>query len=351
MRQPFCFFGILSAVLVIFMDRYAILRRERIARKIEQIKYELKNLEYEEKELMSKMEDFRILEEFYFQILDMYEKIGYENNFQTISETIFDYFKQMFAVDAMGISGYEGNEEIFHVRKDVEKKFGLSDIPDECGEIGKGYYGKKMERSNITLTLYFHLSSKDAIKDELRIFISTTLIVLMKIYLFQKYDNFSKTDFLTGLFKKRILIEYLIEDFNRCVRKKIPLTISFFDIDDFKSVNDTYGHPVGDKVLMVFSSLLRDLIDQGYIAGRYGGEEFLVLSIGETKESVYETMDNVRRKFEEHDFTEYSIMRKITVSCGLAAFPGDGNTPYELIEAADKKMYGAKRSGKNRIEI
>ena len=173
----------------------------------------------------------------------------------------------------------------------------------------------------------------------------------MKIYFFKKYDNYSKTDYLTGLYKKRILIEILIEDFNRCVRRKMPLSVAFFDIDDFKSVNDNYGHIVGDSVLRIFSDQLKTLSNYGYFIGRYGGEEFVVIMIGVDINEAYNNMEEVRKTIENYNFSDIGIMRKLTVSCGIATYPDDGTTPFELLKKADDKMYRAKSSGKNKTEI
>jgi len=156
-------------------------------------------------------------------------------------------------------------------------------------------------------------------------------------------------DPLTGLYNRRYLSEVLARELARAARENNPISLAIIDIDDFKRLNDTYGHPAGDTVLQGFA---RQLLNQTRVEDtvyRYGGEEFLVLLPNCAGANAMKIAEKWRISFQDSN-TAYNIGTKgITVSCGIAEFPTDGKTSEELIATADQFLYHAKATGKNRV--
>jgi diguanylate cyclase (GGDEF)-like protein len=158
-------------------------------------------------------------------------------------------------------------------------------------------------------------------------------------------------DGLTGIANRRQCEEALISEIARAERLGSSLTVVLADLDDFKAVNDAHGHAVGDDVLRTFAGVLRATVRESDLAGRWGGEEFLLLLPGAEAVGAAQLADRVREGFAERS----SIGRDgevVTVTCsfGVAQYrPGDGQR--ELFGAADRALYQAKRAGKNRVEI
>jgi diguanylate cyclase (GGDEF)-like protein len=122
------------------------------------------------------------------------------------------------------------------------------------------------------------------------------------------------------------------------------------DIDHFKLVNDSFGHKAGDEVLKSFGKHLLAHIRQEDIAFRYGGEEFLVVLPGASLFDSQIRAGNIRRMVEDIGFSIEDKHGQITVSVGVAEYPGNGSTPDEVLTKADAALYAAKRAGRNRVE-
>jgi diguanylate cyclase (GGDEF)-like protein len=156
------------------------------------------------------------------------------------------------------------------------------------------------------------------------------------------------TDSLTGIANRRIFLESLGGAISFAQRHRTPLSIIMADLDDFKSVNDTYGHNTGDQVLQAFAILLMENSRQEDLAVRFGGEEFIMMLPGTGAEEAAVLGDRVRRHWQEMTFPEFSL--RVTASFGVAAYlPGD--TGDRFIERADQALYDAKRLGKNQVIV
>jgi diguanylate cyclase (GGDEF)-like protein len=156
-------------------------------------------------------------------------------------------------------------------------------------------------------------------------------------------------DSLTNLYNRNYLNQFVNKILGIVQRQKFPLTIAMLDIDDFKLVNDTFGHLKGDEVLKIWGEIILNSIRNSDIAVRYGGEEVLLIFPNTKKDGVFYILDRIKKKFSEVDF---GIGRKITFSAGVAGFPEDIpelKSLDDLIEIADRRLYIAKRTGKNRI--
>lgn len=155
-------------------------------------------------------------------------------------------------------------------------------------------------------------------------------------------------DSLTGLLNHTALLEQLDTEISRAERKISPLMFAMLDVDHFKSVNDAYGHPAGDRVLKSLSVMLKKRLRKTDIIGRYGGEEFALILPETKKEDAVKVLNEIREGFSSvrhfHEGKEFTV----TFSCGVAVFP-DFFEAQKLVDAADKALYQAKHAGRNRI--
>ncbi len=159
------------------------------------------------------------------------------------------------------------------------------------------------------------------------------------------------TDGLTGLYNHRHFQERLEENLKRAERLGEKLSLLLLDIDHFKKINDTYGHPVGDQVLRTLAATIDDTVREIDIPARYGGEEFSVLLLGAAKKEAAQIAERLRQRVKELRFNTSSGEFSITVSIGIATFPEDATTREALIEEADQALYRAKNSGRDRVVL
>ncbi|MHC1786749.1 MAG: GGDEF domain-containing protein [Christensenellales bacterium] len=151
-------------------------------------------------------------------------------------------------------------------------------------------------------------------------------------------------DGLTNIANQRALIDYLKDAIANPQWKSIPLSIAFFDIDDFKKVNDTKGHLYGDKVLADVAAIIKRSIRDTDFAGRYGGEEFMVVFLNADLHAASSVAQRIRRSI-EHELSNDEV--SVTISGGVKQYEGESLSDF--IRAADVCLYAAKMNGKNRI--
>jgi diguanylate cyclase (GGDEF)-like protein len=161
----------------------------------------------------------------------------------------------------------------------------------------------------------------------------------------------SSTDALTGLRTRRFVSDLLSVEFLRAQRYGHPLSVVMADLDHFKDVNDRFGHPGGDAVLRGVSELLLDHIRKTDVAGRYGGEELIVVMPNNLVGGAATMSERWRADVEAARFdVPGGRHAQVTVSVGIAEFESDLDTPEDLIALADDALYRAKANGRNRIE-
>jgi len=166
----------------------------------------------------------------------------------------------------------------------------------------------------------------------------------------ERLRHMSQTDALTGLDNRRHLEDRLREMFEHAKRLNEPFACVMCDLDRFKSVNDTYGHQAGDVVLRDFAQILRKEVREIDRAGRYGGEEFMLLLPGTVLDSAVVFADRVRKHVESHTFTFDGTSIQRTASFGVSAWPHPRVADCEgLMKAADDALYVAKETGRNRV--
>jgi diguanylate cyclase (GGDEF)-like protein len=155
-------------------------------------------------------------------------------------------------------------------------------------------------------------------------------------------------DSLTGLLNHNAVKQFLDKEVASAGRNDERICFAMIDVDHFKAVNDTYGHPVGDQVLMALSRLLRQQLRSSDVVGRYGGEEFAVILTNVGIEDGVRTIDGLRESFAKLRFQAGAAEFSATFSCGVADFPRFA-TSQCLCEAADRALYHGKRLGRNRV--
>ncbi len=151
-------------------------------------------------------------------------------------------------------------------------------------------------------------------------------------------------DGLTGLYNHKYTMEVLDIEFSRCLRYEHDLSVAMFDIDYFKRVNDTYGHPIGDEILIEVAGILNRNTRKTDIVGRYGGEEFFIIFTECDYQQAHVAAEKIRKAVEDHDFP---YIGSLTLSGGVSTYDGHGIN--EMISRADKKLYEAKNQGRNRV--
>jgi diguanylate cyclase (GGDEF)-like protein len=173
---------------------------------------------------------------------------------------------------------------------------------------------------------------------------------VIEISIFEQTERSAITDGLTGLFNRRHFTQTLRHEISRARRHKSKVALVLFDIDDFKKLNDTKGHPEGDKVLVRTAALIKEGVREIDVASRYGGEEFAVVLPETSRTGAFVVADRVRQRVENH-FRRTRGVSNVTLSGGVASFPDDATTFQDLVKKADLGLYRSKAAGKNRITL
>ena len=166
----------------------------------------------------------------------------------------------------------------------------------------------------------------------------------------------SSRDTLTGLYNRWYVIEKIDSELNRALRHGSPMSLLMLDIDHFKRINDTWGHPAGDEVLRSVGKLLRESCRVYDVPGRYGGEEFCIVLPETRPGNTTVVAERIRKRLESTELSCGSGSIAVTASIGIAGMDADTDdgevlNPAALIDRADRALYSAKSRGRNRIEM
>ena len=167
----------------------------------------------------------------------------------------------------------------------------------------------------------------------------------------QKLLQLATRDQLTGLFSRGYVDDRFSVELSRARRYDKALTIAVIDADRFKLLNDTHGHQAGDLALRRIGTLLHDMFRQSDTAGRYGGEEFVVILPETDMAAAQQKLEFLCESVASTPIAVATSGQKVqvTVSAGLASFPQDGESTAELFALADERMFQAKGAGRNRV--
>ena len=172
----------------------------------------------------------------------------------------------------------------------------------------------------------------------------------MKIMFEDEFESISKiatVDDLTGLYKREVLDIFIKKIYEKSKRKSSFFSFIMIDIDDFKNINDTYGHQKGDEVLEEISKIIKNSIRSMDIAFRYGGEELSVIFPDTKKDDAYKIAEKIRVNIEK----KYTNNMNITVSIGISSNEDKSSDQIEIIKNADELLYEAKNNGKNQVKV
>ena len=245
-----------------------------------------------------------------------------------------------------GVAGtvFETGEPIFSNHTDTNKVFVASSgsYAHSIACIPMKVYKDTIGVINVT-----NKKSPSGFSDEdiemLRAVADQAAISISKAQLWEMAVN----DSLTGLHVRRYFMAKLQDEIHRTDRYKKTLSIIMADLDKFKSINDTYGHTAGDRVLKAVGSYLKNSIRDVDSIGRFGGEEFIMFLPETSKKAAYVLADRLRIGVSKIKVDEK--LPQITISLGISTFPEDGTTLNELLERADAAMYQAKENGRNQV--
>lgn len=197
-------------------------------------------------------------------------------------------------------------------------------------------------------SLYVKTGSKKIVEyqDTLRKLLE---LCIERINLYDKFQQLSIYDSLTETYNRRYFVMRFVEEFERAKNFSLKLSALMIDVDNFKKINDTYGHLVGDAVLKEIAKIIKENIREIDSLARFGGEEFSVVLPETDKMAAIVVAERIRSKVSEHIIKAFDETLNVTISVGVGNFPQ--NTLYSdvLMETADKALYQAKISGRNKV--
>ena len=165
----------------------------------------------------------------------------------------------------------------------------------------------------------------------------------------EKMESIAYTDELTTLFSRRYFMDNGAKALKECQENSKPFHLIMMDIDHFKAVNDTYGHPIGDEVLKIAAARMKNITRQGTVIARYGGEEFIIMITEVPYDSAIKNAERIHKTMEESPFIIKDMSMNITVSQGISTLLTHEDTLDDIIHRADTALYTAKRTGRNKF--
>lgn len=181
----------------------------------------------------------------------------------------------------------------------------------------------------------------------LELFTIQVSLALENAMLNKKFENLSITDALTGLYNHRHFAERLQKETELCTYMHKEMCLIMLDVDNFKSYNDNFGHPAGDQVLRTMAKIFTQSTRTKDIVARYGGEEFALILPNTGLPEAVELAESIRQNIENTAFPH----RAVTASLGIANYPEHSTNAQELLGLADKALYFAKSTGRNRVIV
>lgn len=250
-----------------------------------------------------------------------------------------------------------------YIGKAVKEKKGVI-IADHYADTAEDVVPKnKAFRSMMTVPLVFENQAMGAIliaysqpgiytEENLRLFTmlgSQVALAMRNVQLQEATITLAITDSLSGMFTHGYFQEHLAKEIVKAKYANQPISTMILDVDFFKKVNDTYGHPQGDALLKQLGALIKSVVRPSDVIARYGGDEFTVTMHNTNRIGAVLIAEKIRQAVEEYEFVLGSQIVHISLSGGVASFPEDAETKKDLVEKADQALYEAKHKGRNKI--
>jgi len=211
---------------------------------------------------------------------------------------------------------------------------------------GQGVWG--------TISLY-QMAGSAFSEDDLRLLNTVAAqasIAISKAHAFEQTERTALTDPLTGLPNARHFFLELEQEMARAVRESRPLSLLMLDIDYFKTINDTFGHPQGDRILQEMADIFRQIVREYDTVARYGGDEFFLLLPGTNNKQALESAMRIKEAVSLHEpCLGGNKSLRLGVSIGVATYPGDATDSKALLAAADKAMYADKELNRAKTQL
>ncbi|WAM32623.1 sensor domain-containing diguanylate cyclase [Caldicellulosiruptor naganoensis] len=341
--------------------------------KIKELEKEISNLKEINKRLNVSLGEFFNLQEIskiITQILDTNELLKFVNDvligvtgvdkssillFNRDKTELYVAYSNLPESDQKESFKQENIEWLKNVALNCENGYRNRINPKECpfltGRATKSimYASLATKNDKYGIILLEHVLENIFTEDNLRFLTSIAAqvsIALENSSLYQQMRSMAMVDGLTGAYNRIYLYEVLETEIESS-RGRYPISIALFDVDNFKKLNDTYGHLFGDKVLQTIVKVAKEKIRKGDIVARYGGEEFVIVFNHLESSEAYKVVERIRRTIENETIEDNLIQTKVTVSFGIASYPAHADNVKDLIKCADIAMYHAKSSGKN----
>jgi len=274
-----------------------------------------------------------------------------------------DLFQQLIEKAPIGIL-VQCDGRIIFVNKTLKKMLGITDIQDLWLKdiilpesrrallqiyraISKSHKDKR-ELKIKTVSgkiLWVEVITEEIKLDGKRCSISGLIDITDKKNLERQLRKLATIDRLTGIYNRYAFEKFLEEEISRAERYGTNFALIMFDIDNFKKINDTYGHQTGDMILKKISQIVKENIRKSDIFGRWGGEEFMIILPVKNIDEASKVAEKIRKKIEEYKFPK---VNRVTISAGVTMYK-NGDTLKSIIRRVDTALYMAKKSGKNKV--
>ena len=279
-------------------------------------------------------------------------ELARQNNSQLLELT---YILEISRIDQIHGKLDQAEKEILLALQTAEKINSLTNITLTHERLVEIYKEKQDYQSALEHFEAFHATSKRIFNDKSDRRVKN-LEILHQVEITRKqadlYREMANTDSLTSLLNRRRFMEIAEIALQQAKIDRGDLAIIMLDIDHFKNVNDQYGHQAGDEVLSAVAAGIKKSLRGGDVAGRYGGEEFVVLVVGASAEQCVNIAERIRRAVARMEIQSNQVTVRVTISLGLICIGPDQELPLdELIQGADQAMYTAKQQGRNRSVV
>ncbi|MCS7231449.1 MAG: GGDEF domain-containing protein [Elusimicrobiota bacterium] len=327
--------------------------------KIEELKKRLEEDSKRRQEIFSQWEDLERDMSKTFNMFYMVEEINKNLSIEKIIKEVYDLIKNTYpnTIKYIGLIKSSKKETTsiieYPEHKEYVNKLQLNNITKDIvifGDFNIYVFNFSFNGDELKILIEYEPLKNDIEFLEFVDFIFSKIrLTLRRSILFKEIEELSRIDGLTSLYLRRYIIKKLQEETIRAYRYNTVYSVLMIDIDFFKKINDTYGHLIGDKVLVELSKLFQETIKGKGLISRWGGEEFLILLPYTDKKTAHKIAEELRKKVEDNKFYLDSFVINFTISIGISTFPEDGIDFNQIITVADSMLYEAKKLGRNKV--